>query len=340
MKKIIVYCEVNPKERILEDVSYELITKAQELARRAQKLQQGADYMVEAVALGSWLEAEAIDKAFASGAERFVLIKDNALDEFCQTVHANCFCQYVSVNPVDIIIFPATHQGRIIAPRVTTALDTGLVADCTDLDFVVKDNQIKFAPTRPTFGSELMATILSKKSPQCATVRPKIFKADFSLNMQADYAEFRPEIVKENRIRLIDSFADNSVSSDDLINSKVVLVAGYGLLDNKHGMYFTKLEQLARLMGATVGATKKVVDLGFMKKETQIGQTGTTIEPEVYISFGVSGAIQHIMGMKNAKTIIAINTDENADIFNYADYKIVADAKEIIDEMLSKLNFQ
>ena len=124
----------------------------------------------------------------------------------------------------------------------------------------------------------------------------------------------------------------------NLADAKIVLVGGYGLVDNKHGTYFTKLEQLAKKINAQIGSTKKVVDLGFMSKNTQIGQTGQTISPELYISFGVSGAIQHVMGMKKSKTVIAINTDENADIFNYADYKIVADAKQIIDDLLKELS--
>ena len=155
MKKITVYCEVDSSEKKLENVSYELISKAYDLAQSAMQMQTD-EYIVEAVALCDEIREESVKKAFMAGANKFVLIQDKCLENFSQAVFAQCFIEYFRENRSDVIIFPATIKGRIVAPRITTLLDTGLVADCTGLEFIVKDNQLKFAPTRPTFGSELM----------------------------------------------------------------------------------------------------------------------------------------------------------------------------------------
>ncbi|MBQ8635492.1 electron transfer flavoprotein subunit alpha/FixB family protein [bacterium] len=337
MKKIIVYCEANLSEKKLLDVSYELISKAYELTLKAKE-SINEDYIVEAVTLCHEIKDESVKKAFMAGASRFVHVKDATFCNFSQTIFAQCFVEYYNNSQGDIIIFPATQKGRILAPRITTILDTGLVADCTGLDFIIRENKLKFAPTRPTFGSELMATIISKKNPQCATVRPKTFTATFDKNIDGELNEFIPNYYQEPRMKLLRSVVDNSSKSDNFDNYKIIFVAGYGLVDKKDKKYFTRLERLAEIFGAKVGATRKVVDMGLMPISSQIGQTGVTITPEVYVSFGVSGAIQHIMGMKNSKTVIAINTDENAEIFKYSDYRIVADAKKIIDEMLEQLD--
>ncbi len=336
MKKITVYCEVDSSDKKLENVSYELISKAYDLAQDAMQLQTD-EYIVEAVALCDEINEESAKKAFQAGAHKFVLIQDKCLEKFSQAVFAQCFVEYFKENESEVIIFPATSKGRIVAPRITTLLDTGLVADCTGLDFIIKDNRIKFAPTRPTFGAELMATIISKKDPQCATVRPKTFKAKFDRNINGELNVFNPNSYEEPRVKLLRTVLDNTTSVGDFSNTKIVLAAGYGLVDKKDRKYFTRLERLAELVGAKVGATRKVVEMGFMPAQSQIGLTGATVEPELYVAFGISGAIQHVSGMKNSKTVIAINTDREADIFKYSDYEIVADAKVLIDELLEQL---
>lgn len=336
MKKILVYCEVDLVNKKLDDVSYELISKAYELTKKAKELKSDEDYIVEAVALCDEIDENSLKKAFMAGAKRFVHIKNECLKSFSQTVFAQCFVEYFNKNQADIIIFPATFQGRIVSPRITTLLDTGLVADCTGLDFIIRENKLKFAPTRPTFGAELMATIISKKNPQCATIRPKIFSATFDKNIDGELNEFIPISLEEPRIKLLRTVLDNSSNAADFSNAKIILAAGYGLVDKKDRKYFSRLERIAEIVGAKIGSSRKVVDMGLMPQATQIGQTGATVEPEIYIAFGISGAIQHISGMKNSKTIIAINTDENAEIFKYSDYKIVADVKEIIDGLIER----
>lgn len=337
MKKISVYCELNLNTKELKDVSYELISKAYELTKTAYELKQ-EEYFVEAIILGDSIGDEVVHKAHCAGANKITFIKDKCLEMFSQTVYSQVFVEYFKTEPSEILIFPATSYGRVLAPRITTMLDTGLVADCTGLDFIIRENKLNFAPTRPTFGSELMATILSKKNPQCATVRPQTFSADFSKNIQGEYQEFNPTPLEENRIRLLRTVLDKTHSQViDFSNAKIVLAAGYGLCEAKNRVYFEKLEAIAKKIGATVGSTRKVVDMGLMPHETQIGLTGNTVVADLYIAFGISGALQHTCGMKNSRVIVGINTDNDAEIFNYCDYKIVSDAKAIIDELYTRL---
>ena len=337
MKKITVYCELNLKNYTMLPVSYELISKAVELSRQAFELKK-EQYSIEAVALGSNLDEDSLKKALNAGANRVVLVKNKTLSAFSQTIFAQSFIEYYLKNKSEVILFPATPYGRILAPRITTILNTGLVADCTGLDFILKNDELKLAPTRPTFGSELMATILSKKFPQCATVRPNTFVANFGLNADGQYCEFEPCEYSETRIKLLRTMLEKNTTDVNFDNAKVVLAAGFGLSEGKDKKYYLRLEELAKKINAKLACTRKVADFDLLPREFQIGQTGSNVVADVYIAFGISGAIQHVSGMKNSKTIIAINTDENADIFKYSDYKIIADAKKIIDEMLEILS--
>ncbi len=334
MRKIAVYCE--KENNVLSETSYELISKALELKKSAKELTtENNDFLIEAIVLSNSIDANDVQKAYQAGCDRFVLVKDNNLDIFIQTVFLEAFMDYFYQNPSEIIIFPATPKGRILAPRITTKLHTGLVADCTNLEFILKDNELKLAPTRPTFGAELMATILSKSFPQCATIRPKVFKAKFDNQTKGDFIE---HILKysydEARLKILSSINEKTGISD-YSDAKIILSAGYGLASDKSS--YDKLKKISEITGAKFGATRKVVDLGYVGKEYQIGQTGAYTEADVYIAFGISGAIQHIAGMKNCKKIISINSDTDAEIFKYSDYKIVADANEIINQIYSKL---
>lgn len=337
MTKITIYCEADLVSKKLKNVSYELISKAYKLALNAINLKTNISFEIEAVVLSDSLDKESIKKALSAGADKLILIKENCLNVFSQTIFSQCFIEYYKKNPSDIIIFPATPKGRMVAPRITTILNTGLVADCTELDFIIKNNELYFAPTRPTFGSELMATIISKTTPQCATVRPGIFKAEFNINNSGKYIEYTPIRYEENRLRIINSFLDNTEKKADFANAKIIFIAGWGINDTNNQRYFTLLKELAKITNSKVGVTRKMVDMNIAPQYMQIGQTGSSTSADLCITFGVSGAIQHIMGIKNCKTIVAINTDSEAEIFKYADYKIVADAKEIIENLCKKL---
>ena len=335
MKKIAIYSEL--KNNVIEDTAFELISKAKELAEKSKNT-LNYDVEITTVLVANEVSENDVKKAFMAGSDNFVLLKNCDFGNFSQSTYSGALVSYLFENPHDFILFPATPTGRMIAPRVTTILDTGLVADCTGLDFIVKDNDIKLASTRPTFGAELMATILSKKRPECATIRPKTFKPNFSYSSEGKFKEFSCSIIEKYNFKIVDSKSDKKPAVD-FSNFKIIFGAGYGLYDGQNYDYINKLHELARILGAGFAVSRKLVDFKISKSEFQVGQTGATVTPDLYVAFGISGAIQHIQGIKNSKTIVAINSDPNADIFNYADYKIVANAKNIIDQMYLKLGY-
>lgn len=337
--RIAIYCELNELNSSFEEESYELISKMFQLKKQAfLLLGKEIDYKIDSICLGDKIDELSIKKAYKAGSDRVVLIKNELYRSFLNTTFQKALIEYFdTVESYDIILFPASLKSRMLAPKVTTALNAGLVADCIDLDFILKNEKLYLASTRPTFGSELMATIVSKTKPECATIRKKSFPPVFENDKDGEFVEFEGNPYIENRLKILQTLFDkNSKGENNLENSKIILCAGFGLC-SKNQEYFEKLKVLAEKIGANVASTRKVVDFNLMEKETQIGQTGTSVCPKLYIGFGVSGAIQHICGMKHSSKIAAINIDENAEIFKYCDYKIVEDAKKIIDEMLNKL---
>lgn len=333
MKKIAVYTEV--KDTILDETAYELLSKAFELKTFAKNIND-TEIKITAVAISDKIDKQSVSKAYQAGADSFVLIKNDNFRQFEQILYAKAFLSYLETNPQDYILFPATPTGRMVAPRITTSLNTGLVADCTGINFILNENELKLASTRPTFGAELMATILSKQKPECATIRPKTFTVKLNNANSGEYNEFRFCEDYFSPYVLIDRSQDknNKISFD---GKKVIFAAGFGLYEGDNKGYIEKLFNITKKLNVGFALSRKLVDFKIMSNEYQVGQTGATVSPDLYVAFGISGALQHIQGMKNSKKIIAINTDENAEIFKYADYKIVADAKKIIDELYLKI---
>lgn len=335
MDKIIVYAEI--KNEIVENSTLELVSKAYELKENSDS-KFNTNIKVEVVAIAKNMNESEKKKIYNAGASKIVLIRTFLESRINQTIYSKFFTDYYRQYPSDIILFPATEKTRMVAPRITTMLETGLVADCTELEIIEKNNEIKLASTRPTFGGELMATILSRKNPQCATVRPGTFKIKNTNIENGEYVEFNADLYAENRIKLLGSLICDDTQSNSLLNAKIVLAGGYGIVSAEKKEYFEKLQKIAKIINASVACTRKIVDYGIMPPSFQVGQTGYTISPDLYVAFGISGAIQHTIGMKNSKTVIAINCDKNAEIFKYADYKIVENAQKIIDEMLEAID--
>ena len=238
--------------------------------------------------------------------------------------------QAVNAKKPGIVLFSATADGRDIAPKVAVRLKTGLTADCTGLDI---DENGDLLQIRPTYGGNIMATIRTPdRRPQMATVRPGVF------DIQGSSAEFDLNIVKFE-VKPEESFGriirtgrrENNESFADVEEAQIILAGGYGLESREN---FQLLYKLADKLGAAVAATRKAVDEGWAPSEIQVGQTGKTVLPTVYIAFGISGALQHMLGMKKARKIIAVNNDPAAPIFSICDKAIFADAAEVIKEML------
>ena len=229
-----------------------------------------------------------------------------------------------------IFLIGATTQGRDLAPRISSQLGTGLTADCTGLDINEKG---LLAATRPTFGGKLMATILCKNLPQMATVRPSVFKF-----LEEPVYKNTELIYKNHGIENFDTkvkFLEFVQATEEVINaldSAKIIVAGGKGVKNKES--FALLKELADILGGTIAASRGAVDMGIAPADIQVGQTGKTVSPEIYIACGISGAIQHTIGIEGAKKIIAINIDENAPIFGVADVGIVGDLFTVVPKLI------
>ena len=239
-----------------------------------------------------------------------------------------------NINP-EIFVLLSSTTGREIAPIIASILDTGLTADCTKIEIENIEGKLKLISTRPTFGGKLMASIICKKNPQMATVRVGTFKKEELNNENLEIVEFNFPSFLNLKSEIIEYKKDESSEFINFQNAKMVFAGGLGLKNKEN---FDKLKLLCEKTGAIMGATRKAVDKGFADKKYQIGQTGSSTTPEIYVAFGISGAIHHIMGMENSKKVIAINLDKNAPIFKYADIGYIEDAAKVLDELLNGLN--
>lgn len=239
-----------------------------------------------------------------------------------------------NINP-EIFVLLSSTTGREIAPIIASILDTGLTADCTKIEIENIEGKLKLISTRPTFGGKLMASIICKKNPQMATVRVGTFKKEEIQNENLEIVEFNFPSFLNLKSEIIEYKKNEKSEFINFQNAKMVFAGGLGLKNKEN---FDKLKLLCEKTGAIMGATRKAVDKGFAEKKYQIGQTGSFTTPEIYVAFGISGAIHHIMGMENSKKVIAINLDKNAPIFKYADIGYIEDAAKVLDELLNGLN--
>ena len=326
-KGILIYAEIT-RENYLHTVTFELANKAMELRKNL------SDCPVMAlVLLPSGLIDEFKEVFRVNGFDKVFYVSDDRFKQYSTDIFAPVAIKCVRDIDPEIMLIGATNQGRDLAPRISSALGTGLTADCTGLEIV--DGR-KLAATRPTFGGQLMATILSKKLPQMATVRPKVFKpmkefvnADTNfIRMGYDFGSYTQKVE-------ILGFSEKIRSEVNDLDCAEIIVAGGRGMQSAEG--FELLKKLADKIGGTIGASRLAVEMGLADKNCQIGQTGKTVNPKLYVACGISGALQHTVGMSNSDKIIAINKDKNAPIFEIADYAMVGDAFEIIPELLKFL---
>jgi len=270
----------------------------------------------------------------AAGADKVICCRSPYLDTYTTDAYAKALVEAISSHKPEVVLYGATHIGRDLAPRIAAMVGTGLTADCTALAIDPKDK--KLLQTRPAFGGNLMATIICPDNrPQMATVRPGVMThAARDENRVGEIVLFPVNIAPEDvRTRVVEVVKELSCVAS-LADAEVIVTGGKGL-GSPDG--FALLEKLAGLIGGAVGATRACVDLGWMPHNRQVGQTGTTVRPKVYIACGVSGAIQHLVGMQDSKCIIAINKNESAPIFEVADYGLVGDLYRIIPELIVQL---
>ena len=323
-KEILIFAEVT-RENYIHTVFFELANKAQELANKLDNAE------VNALLISKPGLAEEYKEAFVnSGINKIYAIEDSRFKSYCTDYFAKAAIDIIKEVKPEILLIGATNQGRDLAPRISTALHTGLTADCTGLDINEKG---QLAATRPTFGGQLMATILCKNMPQMATVRPKVFKpAEKDIIKPTEIIYKKVDLENIPKCVELLEFQKKLTNSINELDSAGIIVAGGRGLKNAEG--FKLLKEFANKLGAAVGASRVAVEMGLASHEMQIGQTGKTVTPKLYIACGISGAIQHTIGMNKSDKIIAINTDEKAPIFEIADYGIVGDAFEILPELI------
>lgn len=321
-KGILIYAEIT-REGELAPVVLELANAAQDLAQKLGGVEVNALVITSRFTLHSSLNS--FDNVY--------VVQDERLSNYSTEYYSKIALDVINEIKPQIVLIGATTQGRDLAPRISSALNTGLTADCTSLDINEKG---MLAATRPTFGGNLMATILCKNLPQMATVRPKVLKkAENPIVKDTKFIEIAPKIDEiDPKVKLVE-FIKNTPTSGKRIDEAEVIVAGGKGLKSPEG--FKLLEELANVLGGAVGASRAAVDAGWADHSIQIGQTGKTVTPKLYIACGISGAVQHVVGMSSSDKIIAINKDPKAPIFQVADIGIVGDVYEIIPELIKML---
>lgn len=317
-----VFICVEQVEGRIAKVSYELLGRGKELAEEL-----GTE--VTAVLLGHQVKELAEDLA-SHGADRVVIADDPALAVYMTEPYVTAMTAIVKKNNPDIVLFGATAIGRDLAPRVSARIGTGLTADCTKLEIQEKTNNLMM--TRPAFGGNIMATILCPKHrPQMATVRPGVMEklAPFD-NPDCRMEEVAVENLDASKNVEILEVVRKVSEKTDIADVDVLVSGGRGMGAKEN---FAMLEALADALGGTVSASRAAVDAGWQEKDRQVGQTGKTVRPSLYIACGISGAIQHLAGMEESDIIVAVNKDETAPIFGAADFGIVGDACQIVPKL-------
>ena len=274
------------------------------------------------------------DALIAAGADTVYLVEDPALQQFREDLYAAVLEQVIRERKPEVVLAGATAIGRSVMPYVATAIDAGLTADCTGLEIREKDGML--LQTRPAFGGNIMATIECPDTrPQMATVRPKVMapaEPDPTRRGEVIRLELPPQVL-QSRIEVLDSV----INEADKVNIQEVetLVAGGRGLDSAKG--FALLRELAAELGGAVAASRAAVDSGWIPYPHQVGQTGKTVSPKLYVACGISGAVQHMVGMQSAEVIVAINRDASAPIFNIATYGVVGDLYEVVPQLIRRL---
>lgn len=322
-----IFVFIEQRDRQIQKVSLELIGKSKELANVLNTT-------VTAVLLGYKMDEEAKDLNY-NGADKVIYVENKDLDIYMTEPYVYSMVEIINKFKPEIVLFGATAIGRDLAPRVSARVKTGLTADCTGLDISVEDDN-NLMMTRPAFGGNIMATIACPNHrPQMATVRPGVMKqATYDDTSKVNVEKIELNIPKEHfNVQILDVI--NQIQEKMNVEDAKVLISGgrgMGCPEN-----FEMLEELADLLGGTISASRAAVDAGWVSKDRQVGQTGKTVRPNLYIACGISGAIQHLAGMEEADFIIAINKDETAPIFDIADVSIVGDVNKIIPQFIEEL---
>lgn len=319
-----VWVYVEHEHGVVHPVSWELLGQGRQLA---------ASLGVElaAVVLGDQAAVDCVQQAFHYGADLVYHMNDPVLHHYRNQPYTHGLTELVNAYQPEILLLGATPQGRDLAGSVATTLRTGLTADCTDLEIDASDRSL--LSTRPTFGGSLMCTIVNLATrPQMATVRPRVMAMPQPDTARSGRIVTHPLGLGENAVvtKVLDFIPDAQLDKPQLAFADFIVAGGRGLqkADN-----FKLLFELAQVLGAEVGASRPAVHAGWVDAERQVGQSGKTVRPKLYLAAGLSGAVQHRVGMQGADVIVAINNDPAAPICQFADYVLNGNALELLPEL-------
>ena len=324
-------------DNVLDGVAFELLGKGKDLAK-------DLNTEVTAVLIGSGVKGLA-DQLAEYGADRVIVVDDPELKDYRTEPYAHALASVINEYKPEIMLVGATAIGRDLGPTVSARVKTGLTADCTSLeigDFPLvatpgkeqKHNQLLM--TRPAFGGNTIATIACPDHrPQMATVRPGVMQKIAPITgAKANVVEFNPGFTPNNRYVEILNIVKAVKTTANIMDAKILVSGGRGVGSKEN---FKLLEDLAEVLGGTVSCSRAVVENGWLPVDLQVGQTGKTVRPQIYVAIGISGAIQHVAGMEDSDLIIAINKDEDAPIFDVADYGLVGDLNKIVPALTAAL---
>ena len=332
-----VYVFAQQVDNEISSIAFELLGKAKDLAN-------DLNTDVTAVLIGYEVKALA-DQLAEYGADKVIVVDDPELKDYRTEPYAHALAEVINKYKPEIVLVGATAIGRDLGPRVSARVATGLTADCTVLeigDFPLnaipgqeqRHNQLLM--TRPAFGGNTIATIACPDNrPQMATVRPGVMQPITPVKgAKAVVEEFNPGFTPDNKYVEILDIVKSVSDTVDIMDAKILVSGGRGVGSAEN---FAILEDLAKVLGGEVSCSRAVVDSGWKPRDLQVGQTGKTVRPNVYFAIGISGAIQHVAGMEESDIIIAINKDEDAPIFDVADYGIVGDLNKIVPMLTEAL---
>lgn len=320
-KDILVFIE--QRDDVIQNVSYELCGAAKELAAKVE----GAKVVAAVIGAKASQNAEELKN---SGAEVVYYVEDECLKHYLTETYAKAFAEVVKVCEPNVVLIGATSIGRDLAPRISARINTGLTADCTKLDI---DAEGQLYSTRPAFGGNLFATIICPDHrPQMSTVRPGVMKRategaasvevkEVKVNFEAPKIQVLEEVVEKQAV-------------DKIEDAKHLIAVGRGCGCEES---LCNAAELASLLDGTVATARSLVDEGKLSQDKQVGQTGKTVRPDLYLAFGISGAVQHLAGMEDSDYIIAVNKDKTASIFNVADLGIVGDGNAILPLVIEEI---
>lgn len=313
MKTILIFLE--QRDGIIKKASLEAASKAAEFKSK--------DFETIGLLIGG--EVENIDAASTVGLNKVAHLKNNELKNYSPSAYAKLIKEYVNENATDACFFANTSLGKDLAPRVAATIDAGIIMDCIELKY-----ENGFIGARPIYAGKALQDVSIESAKCVVTLRPNIFKVVNNSSTSPIETKDVSELDFSTRVTEI----KKSAGKLDVAEADIIVSGGRGMKGPEH---FNLLEQLADVLGAAVGASRAVVDAGWRPHQEQVGQTGKTVSPSLYIACGISGAIQHMAGMSSSKYIVAINKDKDAPIFSVADYGITGDLFEILPSLIDEV---